>query len=67
MIGNRIKPIEGFNAISMSTALIYDAPTDSRQANHLRCLGVLNGALYIDFQGVKAKINIPDQRVNHRQ
>lgn len=59
MIGYRIEPVEGFNAISMHTAPVYDAPFGCRKANDLRCLGVLNGSLDIDFQGVEAKINIP--------
>ena len=59
MIGYRIEPVEGFNAISMHTPPVYDAPFGCRKANDLRGLGVLNGSLDIDFQGVEAKINIP--------
>ena len=84
MIGYRIELVEGFNAISMHTPPVYDAPFGCRKANYLarrilgctrhnwkrasvlpsfapkfRGLGVLNGALDIDFQCVEAKINIP--------
>ena len=59
MIGYRIEPVEGFNAISMHTPPVYDAPFGCRKANDLRGLGVLNGALDIDFHGIEAKINIP--------
>ena len=52
MIGYRIEPVEGFNAISMHTPPVYDAPFGCRKANDLRGLGVLNGSLDIDFQGV---------------
>ena len=66
MIGNRITPIEGFDAVSVSKAPVDDAPPGCRKANNLRGLGVLNGTLDIDFQGVEAKINIPYHGVNHR-
>ena len=66
MIGYRIEPVEVFNAISMHTPPVYDAPFGCRKANDLRGLGVLNGSLDIDFQGVEAKINIADSGVNHR-
>ena len=66
MISNRIKPIEGFNAISTGTALIYDAPTHSRKANDLRGLSVFHRPLDIDFQGIEAKINMTHGTVNHR-
>lgn len=55
MIGYRIEPVEVFNAISMHTPPVYDAPFGCRKANDLRGLGVLNGSLDIDFQGVEAK------------
>ena len=66
MIRHRIKPIEAFDAVSMNTPLIYDAPTDCLQANNLRRLGVFHRSLDIDFQGIEAKINIADSGVNHR-
>ena len=65
LISYRIKPIEGFDTVSMNTPPTDDAPTGCRQANNLRRLGVFNGALDIDFQGIEAKINITDSRVNH--
>ena len=65
MIGNRIKPIEDFDAVSLSTSPVDDAPTNCRQANYLRRLCELHGPLDIDFQGIEAKINITDSRVNH--
>lgn len=66
MIGNRIKPIEGFNAISMNTLLIYDAPLYCRKANNLRGFGVFHRPLDIDCQGIEAKINMTHGTVNHR-
>ena len=65
MIGHRIKPIEGFDTIPMNTPPVDDAPTGCRQANNLRRLGVFHRSLDIDFQGIEAKINITDSRVNH--
>ena len=65
MIGHRIKPIEVFDAVSLSTSPVDDAPTNCRQANYLRRLCELHGPLDIDFQGVEAKINIPNDGVNH--
>lgn len=66
MISNRIKPIEGLDAISMGTALIYDAPSYCRKANNLRRLGVFHRPLDIDFQGIEAKVNMTHGAVNHR-
>lgn len=77
MIGHRIKPIEGFDAVPMYTPLIYDAPTNSLDANNLRLRAESRGlraesvigeirSFDIDFQGIEAKINITDSRVNHR-
>lgn len=70
MIGHRIKPIVGFDAVPMYTPLIYDAPTNSLDANNLRLraesvIGEIR-SFDIDFQGIEAKINITDSRVNHR-
>ena len=63
MIRHRIKPIEAFDAVSMNTPLIYDAPTDCLQANNLRLTGDrvadIIRSFDIDFQGIEAKINIP--------
>ena len=77
MIGHRIKPIVGFEAVPMYTPLIYDAPTNSLDANNLRLRAESRGlraesvigeirSFDIDFQGIEAKINITDSRVNHR-
>lgn len=66
MISHRIELIVGFNAISMNTPLIYDAPTNCRKANNLRGLGVFHRSLDIDFQGIEAKINMAHSTVYHR-
>lgn len=52
MIRHRIKPIEGFNTISVNTPPVYDAPTDSLQANNLRLVADGRRPLDIDFQGI---------------
>ena len=59
MIRHRIKPIEGFDAVSMNTPPVYNAPTNCLQANNLRLVADGRWTLDIDFQGIEAKINIP--------
>ena len=67
MISHRIKAVVVLDLIMIQLSAVYHAPIGCGNANNLRwLLSDYRGSLYIDFQCVEAKINIPYQGVYHR-